>query len=269
MYAEYASHADRLKVWRSVDDGHSWSQVFSAAGTASEAAQIRHFHTLMPDPHHAGHWYLSSGDAESHSRIWVTRDSGGSWLDVSDPHPKGMNRLDLHRHTSLWFTRDHLYWGTDDGLDGNARLVRARRGTPLAVESIGLMGEAVRTLVSTPDGFVFVSEAKNATGRTPANYADVHFSSDLEQVVRVGGLLMFGADNGVTFSRASIQSIGNTFFSYGESRTVRDFSPILRGHAPLSIVRRLESLYYGVGCRWVPWCEPPTAMWRWDVELDL
>jgi hypothetical protein len=127
-----------------------------------ETPQIKHFHTAQPDPYRPGHWYLSSGDDPDQSHVWLSKDDGKTWTEVTDPHPVGTTRLSVHRYTAPVFTEDYIYWATDDLLGvGQAQVVRATRGEPLKVQTIGGVGdECVRNIVLTDYGMLLISEAR-------------------------------------------------------------------------------------------------------------
>lgn len=225
MFGEYAFAAERLHVWRSTDDGVSWSQALSLSGTGSENPEIRHFHVVQPDPYYPGSWYAESGDRAEHSRIWRSADNGLSWREVTPPSLRGTPQQSLLRFTAMAFDRDYIYWGTDDTLDnrdfssnsamsGHARFVRAKRADDyLDVESIGeLASRPIRTLTVTDEGFVFISES-----RGPGSKAEAFLSADKVHIMRLADLPIENRRDGFVFSLGSIKARDGGFLTFGMS----------------------------------------------------
>jgi hypothetical protein len=146
MAAEYEfQNVDHyLRVVKSTDDGASWETVMEMPGIGFSPRDVDHFHTCQVDPY-TGNWYVSSGDhPDNHCRIWMSADDGNSWIEVTNYDPTPPLGLDpgranlLHRHTDLWFTDMHIYWATDDKLDGlGSYLIRATKTIPIDLEPIG------------------------------------------------------------------------------------------------------------------------------------
>jgi len=219
IYAEYTTDEDakEVVVWRSSDDGNTWRKVFTQKTHGSHGSEIRHFHTVQPDPYNPGHWYLSSGDRPSECKIWLSTDDGLIWEEVTDFNPEGTKNQAIHRYTAIQFDENYLYWGTDDIMDGEAKFVRARRGNPLEVQVMGNVGNLVRTLTKTPYGLVFISEVKPNLHKSKA--ATVYISPDYEKVFRLGAIPNpYKYITGFVYSKGSIASIGSTFFTYGDNR---------------------------------------------------
>src|SRR5436190_1858548 len=103
------------RVFRSTDEGVSWNIAFEKDWT-----EIRHFHTVVPDPYEPGVWWLSSGDRQNECRVWRSADDGVGWQEATNPEPP----VDLgpyqhlaqasHRQTDVYITKDELFWGADD-----------------------------------------------------------------------------------------------------------------------------------------------------------
>lgn len=221
MWAEYASGKEleekglKLKVFRSQDGGRTWAVVFQQPAGRAGDAQIDHFHMVQPDPYRPHHWYLSSGDTSPHSRVWLSKDDGETWVEVTDPHPAGKYPQSIHRFTSVIFAKDYLCWATDDLVGtGKARVVKAKRGEPLKVEVVGTLGdECVRNAVITDYGTVFISEAKN---RRSAG-ANIYLFAHEGQVVYIGAVSREANVNlvsGATYSRGSKVAVNGEFFTY-------------------------------------------------------
>ena len=220
IYAEYTNLAEKLYVWRSEDAGDSWQRVFSQNSYLSQEINIKHFHTVQPDPFFPGHWYLSSGDRSEECRVWKSADDGLSWIEVTDPDPDGTSLQSVHRYTSIHFDESSLYWGTDDIMDGKAKFVRAAKTEPLQVEVLADLGNLVRSLISTPYGLIFISEQKMIRNGKLLDMT-IHLSQDKRTVLELARISRENLyQNGFTYSRASISSYDNTFFSYFASDVI-------------------------------------------------
>ena len=215
MYAEYEStEVDSFHVWRSKDDGDHWEKVFSQCGRANEKADIRHFHTVQPDPFNQHQWFLSSGDVGNECKVWKSSDDGTTWQNVTDTNPQGTNLVRVHRYTAIAFDEDFLYWGTDDELDGRAKFVRAKRAEPLQVEVINDLGNIVRNLIVTSYGFIFISERKIEINGSKLDF-NIYISPDkynVQELYRASG--DDSIRTGFTYSKSSLASKDGIFFSY-------------------------------------------------------
>lgn len=182
---DYATRREEVRhlladpvVWRSRDGGRSWSKVFSVS-----FEDIRHFHTLAADPFEDGVWYVSSGDRPHECRVWRSRDDGLSWTEITgaSDHVRLHRTLtgrkqSIYRHTDLIIAPDQLIWGADDFLGsakdandpetplaervGSRIFISPRAVDKLHPESVGYVGNHVRTVVDVGPGYVFMTEAK-------------------------------------------------------------------------------------------------------------
>ncbi len=207
LYAEYDSgnEEESYSVYRSADAGRTWTAVLSK----STIHEIRHFHTVQADRYHPGHWYLSSGDMPLCSKVWLSKDDGHNWTEVTDPNPEGVSHQSVHRFTSLAFTKDYIYWGTDDLMGGDRALaVRARRGEPLQVEALGHLGcEKSRVIVSVDCGLLIISQAKTSLETS------IHLLAR-DDIVFVGNIRSkTDKPSSVTWSCCSRRAVGGRFFS--------------------------------------------------------
>ena len=223
MFAEYWTDAGVAegRVLRSADDGETWKVAFtipSHGSKESKAAQVRHFHTLQPDPFFPGHWYLSSGDATPECRLWVRKDDGEDWSEVTDPAPEGSDLQNVHRHTSIQFFPDRLVWATDGAYRQKteaASFVVAKRGEPLDVKALSVpIVNAVRSLVMTEIGVIAFTE--NRYGRKVAEYGGA--GAELVLLTNAGKQAYAGMDSdgagGFTYSLASRQAVEGVFLSF-------------------------------------------------------
>lgn len=182
MYAEYPHnepvdgkrHA-ASRVFRSRDGGRTWDVVFQQSG-----AQIRHFHFLQPRPGVSGEWWLTSGDDVHESRVWVSKDDGDTWSDLTG-HVSGAVDIDgvtyqrrVFRLTDLAWNGDEIIWGTDDVLKaasderGRARLFRSKIGDRLEPHLIGFGNWHFRSLIDVSDFYIALSQGCPHPGRDPA-----------------------------------------------------------------------------------------------------
>lgn len=186
MYADYQPNGSGLpmrdsRVFRSVDGGKSWTTVFSRS-----ANQVRHFHLLRADPDMARTWWLSSGDSPDQSRIWVSRDDGGTWHDMTSGYSATgigpTSSRSVFRLTDLVFASNGLIWGADDilgadsamspslGQDRRAgsRLFYANRThEELIPREIGICGQPIRSLVDCGDvGWLVLTQGTLLTHTT-------------------------------------------------------------------------------------------------------
>jgi ubiquinone/menaquinone biosynthesis C-methylase UbiE len=247
MYGEYFNNSQRyaadfeakkeeyLKVlrpngvFRSTDEGATWRKVLEFG-----PMEIRHFHTVVPDPYEPRTWWASSGDTSKECRVWRSRDDGDSWSDVTNEAPDVPlpashlpYRQSVHRYTDVIVGKDDLLWGADDilgPLDAvspdlaladrtGARLYVSPKGDRLMPREIGFIGNPVRKLVDVGDGWMVMTEAKEARlGLRPGVF---FIRRDDLSVTR-----LFEVDNyihrytGFTYSKGSRAARNGTFFTF-------------------------------------------------------
>jgi hypothetical protein len=234
MFCEYPheipdakpNQRDTSRVWRSHDLGRSWEVAF-------EVKDIRHFHFLQARPGKPKEWWLTSGDGLDESRIWVSKDDGLNWRDVtaaySTPipldgaqYPKTMFRL-----TDLCWAGDEVAWGTDDflyaikGAPMGSRMFRSPCADILRPSVVGRSKWQIRNMVDVGEFFFILTQGGNKPDatmeekmpgvflmpkRTPSDApALVHlFDVDVHSTVRTG----------FTYSRAGRAAKAGTFFTY-------------------------------------------------------
>ena len=254
MYAEYPENTSKYRlidghelgpdedpptpsrVYRSTDDGQSWSVAFEV-----DWREIRHFHTLVPDPHEEGVWWLSSGDRAQESRVWRSPDGGLSWPEVTCEEPAfdlgSQQHLSqaCHRYTDVHITRDELFWGADDWMGGatgdledllarrtGARFFVSQKGERLDPKPVGWAGNPVRTITDVGEALIATTEAKRVTriGNPQVfliSKKDYALSTEL---FRAG---VFRDDgSGFTYSRASRAARDGVFYSHRSEKDVFD-----------------------------------------------
>ena len=254
MFAEYPDNVSKYKlgrgeelgpddapplsarVYRSTDDGETWDVSFE-----KDWDEIRHFHTLVPDPYEPGVWWLSSGDRHNECRVWRSSDDGLSWHEATNPEPKV--DLGAHQHlaqasqrqTDVYITKDELFWGADDWLGGasgelddllarrtGARFFASPKGERLDPRPLGWAGNPVRTLTDLGEALIATTEAKHVTriGNPQVfliSKPDFQLSTELFRpgVFRDDG-------SGFTYSRASRAARDGVFYSYRGAKDVFD-----------------------------------------------
>jgi hypothetical protein len=204
--------------------------------------QIRHFHFLQGRPGIAGEWWLSSGDEPNESNIWISRDDGDSWQnltsgfgDMIDIGGEGFPRS-LFRLTDLAWNGGEIVWGTDDDLRGasntapGARVFRSPC-TPLDPRTVGRATLPVRNLIDVGDFYIFITQGGSI--RSAARNPGV-FLMPKEPVERAPALVhLFDVDTrtigrtGFTYSRASRAARDGTFFTFRASTDVFPAGPKL------------------------------------------
>ncbi len=249
MWAEYPNNVAKYeagnehlainsRVFRSRDGGSSWEVVFEQDGL-----DIRHFHTLVADRHVGGQWWLSSGDRPEESRVWVSRNNGDNWEEVTNPAPDVEMRpeaqsslLAVHRYTDIWIGEDELLWGADDWLDGDdkllwgadgrlepgmlagdasapplgARMFRSPRSFPLRPREVGWIGNPVRSITDLREALLVTTEGKR--GLRPQVCLVAKNGSDVVQQLFMIEVLRDTKGSGFTYSKASPAAERGIFF---------------------------------------------------------
>lgn len=171
MYAEYylpefGVDVDTVKVYRSTDLGASWTAVFEKKCRHNETGgEVFHFHFIRQDPYNPGHWYLGSGDIRDECNIWRSVDDGLTWAKINDLRYTGELQA-IHRTCDLFFTKDYIYWATDDHLEElegykDAVWCKSPRNldtNKLEITILADVLEQVRLTIQTPFGVLLATE---------------------------------------------------------------------------------------------------------------
>lgn len=121
LFNEYQAGSKALVeigVWRLTAGG---LQRTLRAKAADGIGEIRHFHTVFPDPFEVGTWFASSGDVGSQNRFWVSLDDGQTWKEPK-LNVTGLPGNNLDHRRALRFTsarvidKGQILWVTDDNL---------------------------------------------------------------------------------------------------------------------------------------------------------
>lgn len=174
MFSEYGINDASpvpYRVWKTTDLGQTWTAVLELTGGESGTRDIRHFHTCQIDPH-TGHWWVSAGDSDEHSKIWCTEDVGATWTLKASGSQQ-------YRCTGFLFEPDAVYWGMDTPASTvQTKLFKADKST-FTAEEIGRQvdNQAIYMLTRTwfPAGFLVfpVSELSSTkTGRNVIQFYD-------------------------------------------------------------------------------------------------
>lgn len=251
IYAEYPANSHRpgpfrrqidseqreflhdSQIFRSVDGGHSWNSVLRV-----DWATIRHFHTVAADPWRQGRWWASSGDRPDECRVWQSLDNGSSWseieseLPVDELSPAVGNARGTLRYTDLAISEHDLIWGADDWLGamwprdvelplkkrGGSRLFRSPKEPPWKPESLGYVGNPIRSLIDVGPAYIFITEAKTAQlgYRPQVTLLSKSTPFLVTPLVELDNFATSPA-TGFTHSRASRVAKDGVFFTYRRS----------------------------------------------------
>lgn len=124
MFAEYTRPSvTTVNCWKisgDVTNPSSWKVVksFEQSGSATEG--LEHMHYVIYD-FVAGVYYLSTGDDDSGSQLWYSRDNGETWASARQPSEKYCRAL------NLIFTENYIYWASDSSARVNHYLFRCER----------------------------------------------------------------------------------------------------------------------------------------------
>jgi hypothetical protein len=231
MYAEYPANKDgnrsSSRVFRSRDRGRTWATVFE-----QDSQAVRHFHFLQARPGSPGEWWLTSGDDGHQSKIWISRDDGDNWHDMTSGSPLLIDGVkyppNIFRLTDLVWNGDDVIWGADDSLlslkPPGTRVFRAQDDSLSLPRVVGAMRWPVRSLVDVGDFIVVLSQGSNRRDSPPEESKPSVFLMPKRQIDGSAGLIpLFEIDNfggnpwtgkGFTYSRASRVAFDGTFFTY-------------------------------------------------------
>ena len=230
MFAEYPQNKDRQwisRVFRSRNAGRSWDVVFRQTG-----AEVRHFHFLQPRPGARGEWWLTSGDHPHECRIWVSKDDGDTWVDLTAWAPDRIEiggqilRRDMFRLTDLAWEPDSIVWATDDALQQvrngipGARVFRSPYADKLQPREVGRGNWHFRSLVDIGSCYLLLSQGnpKGCTSRD--DRAGVYLAPKVPLLDTQGLVHLFDIETyfplrtRFTASRASRAAKDGAFFTF-------------------------------------------------------
>lgn len=101
-YGEYWSNPSRkaVRLWKS-EDGENWEVAFEFP-----PGRVRHIHAVQVDPF-TNHLWLTTGDLDHECQIAFSSDGGQSFTPIGQGSQ-------MWRAVSLVFTKEAVYWGSDN-----------------------------------------------------------------------------------------------------------------------------------------------------------
>ena len=234
MYAEYpvnpridGERRHITRVFRSRDRGRTWSIAFEQPGP-----NIQHFHFLQARSGTPGEWWLTSGDATHECRIWISRDDGDSWTDLTEAFGKffyigevGYPRK-IFRLTDMAWEGSDIVWATDDVLaeatdHRGAGVFRSTVGDALDPRLVGRCNWHIRSLVDVGHSYLALSQGCPVPGQNPeAERPGVYLVPKKPPPSGPGVFHLFdvptppGTKIKLSASRASRAAKDGTFFSH-------------------------------------------------------
>ena len=121
----------QLNIWRGSNDGQTWDVVFTRNRNpqfVGDIEKIRHFHSVRYDSFANLFWFCA-GDADVENTIWtITPD--GLTVNLIAQGTAGYSSQEK-RTTSIIFTEDYVWWGSDSFITGQHPFSRYDRQTGL------------------------------------------------------------------------------------------------------------------------------------------
>jgi len=112
MFGTYTYNDKNMRIYRSIDGGHSWNIIFNVEGPSNndtKSGDIRHFHTCTYDKY-TNKWYISSGDYREQNKMRESNNNGDTWDLIKFKKNKKSNDISFNlrsnyskqliRHTS-------------------------------------------------------------------------------------------------------------------------------------------------------------------------
>ncbi len=230
LWCEYPYSAETVNVWRSTDDGISWSKCFTQNGHATEPklGDVRHFHLVQKCTSVRGRWYLSSGDTERQSKLWVSEDDGESWevvpinkvIGATKGIPSSLYGR-LHRFTSIVQTNNKIIWVTDDtfkGLGARMCVVDKDRLDVIRVVDGNCGKNEIRNLIKVDERHAFaVSESK-----IDMDTASLVLIDYLDEKIEWTGLLKNERGVKANFMNglSALSAVGNKFYARSDNKVI-------------------------------------------------
>lgn len=106
-YGEYTANEQRkpVGIYASTDWGITWERVAEFHG-------VRHIHGVFADPYESGTWWVSTGDENEESGIWISTDELRTFQKV-------FGGSQMSRAVDLIVRRDAVFFGSDSPLVRN------------------------------------------------------------------------------------------------------------------------------------------------------
>lgn len=141
---EYGDLLPTVYLWKSTDDGRSFSVAASFTG-------VRHIHCVFADPYVPGRVWVTIGDDVPAPRIGYSDDGGGRFTFITQ------GKYPESRAIGLMFTEDAVYWATDSP-EVPAGLYRWDRATGAVTKVLGALNGPFYFSVSWHGMFAVFSE---------------------------------------------------------------------------------------------------------------
>lgn len=146
FFGEYTvnlNHKNDTKLYRSVDNGKSFSEILKFE------KNIRHIHFIKYDPYENCIW-LGTGDADNECFLMKSSNNGDSWEMIGEGSQNW-------RAIGICFDADYLTWGTDAGsVPDQNHIIRMNRSNS-NLEILDIAEGPCHGCGSFKDGRVFIS----------------------------------------------------------------------------------------------------------------
>lgn len=189
IFAEYGTGNDEeMYVWRTKDKGKNWEKVF-VQGARGGNGQIKHFHCIQYDPYRKELW-LASGDTDTESKIWISKDDGNNW----DLKYSGSQKT---RTLGFVFEKDAIYYGMDSPQpESPSHLYKIVRNTVSLAPTDNIIdlgtsqnGWAIYNLTKMiiPSGILIFTVYERANSSIPNNkYRLEFFDYSKQKIITIG-----------------------------------------------------------------------------------
>ena len=221
MFGDYCYSSKIVKLYRSIDDGDTWDVICELKGTYKNEdgewpeRDIRHYHTCLYDNYHKC-WYKSSGDSPNNSILWKSDNDGETWYkinnNVNTNKIKESRKQSIFRHTSMIINDKYLYWGTDDNLGDQARVISCSKDDFKTINIGDQIGfNEVRSAVDINEEYmVVIPETKISKG------ADVYLvnKKTLKSYFLISLSSTLNKEHPITDSISSKFAVNNIFYTF-------------------------------------------------------
>lgn len=139
----YYSAPFTLNVWKGTNDGRDWGVVFTKSRVPQfegDIDRIRHFHGVRYDPYEDLFW-ITAGDWSYECAIWTIKPDGTGVTEIA----RGIDGQSgqQYRTTSLMFTEDYVWWGSDAFYQQDHPMARLDRATR-QIQSLYMPNDCIR-----------------------------------------------------------------------------------------------------------------------------
>jgi hypothetical protein len=157
-----------IRVWRSTDDGATWSTWYTFPGPTggTAATRVRHIHSVQYDPISA-RVYVLVGDSELSAGIYRVNAGGTTLEPVVLNSYTSLPSTSAGRTIGLMCFPNYLAWASDDPANPNIyRMNRSQIGstTPVVTQVYRINGSGWFTTRAADDSTRWLVSASNETG---------------------------------------------------------------------------------------------------------